>query len=151
MMENIFDTLNQYRLKVERDGKSVVDVPGLLALPAVLAVPKLSIAGMIAAPLLGYSVRLEADGKTVMAEDVVKKAADTATTAAKSIKEEIDKAFDSLSADDPEGCAPGEENAEEDSGADKDLNKEIVEELEEKAKEPEIPAIRVNPEDDAEQ
>ena len=56
---NILQELTGYRLKVEREGKSVIDVPGILCLPGLLAAPRLGIAGMIAAPLLGYNVHLE--------------------------------------------------------------------------------------------
>ena len=60
-MENksIVHEVTRYRVKVKRDGKSVIDVPGILCLPGLLTAPRLSIAGMIAAPLLGYSVHLE--------------------------------------------------------------------------------------------
>ena len=115
--KNIFDTLTQYRLKVEKDGKSVVDVPGILALPGLLAFPKLSIAGMIAAPVLGMKVRLEGgDGKPVDVEGAVRKAAETvketAAAAAKTVKEEVDKAWEAVSADDPEETEETEETAE---------------------------------------
>lgn len=115
--KNIFDTLTQYRLKVEKDGKSVVDVPGILALPGLLAFPKLSIAGMIAAPVLGMKVRLEGeDGKPVDVEGAVRKAAETvketAAAAAKTVKEEVDKAWEAVSADDPEETEEAEETAE---------------------------------------
>lgn len=117
--KNIFDTLTQYRLKVEKDGKSVVDVPGILALPGLLAFPKLSIAGMIAAPVLGMKVRLEGgDGKPVDVEGAVRKAAETvketAAAAAKTVKEEVDKAWEAVSADDPEETEEAEETEETD-------------------------------------
>ena len=85
---NILQELTGYRLKVEREGKSVIDVPGILCLPGLLAAPRLGIAGMIAAPLLGYNVHLEnGSGKPVDIESAVRKAAekvmDTAGTAAR--------------------------------------------------------------------
>ena len=52
MAKSIFDELTSYRVKVERDGKEIVNVPGILALPLALAAPKASIIGTIAAPLL---------------------------------------------------------------------------------------------------
>ena len=42
-MKNIIDELTAYRLKVARDGKEIVNVPGILALPGVLVAPKISI------------------------------------------------------------------------------------------------------------
>ena len=92
-----------------------MNVPGILALPGLLIAPKLSIAGMIAAPLLGCSIHLEnEDGREVDLGKAVKEAAgtvaETAAAAAKTVREEINKAWDELSADDPEGCPEGEEN-----------------------------------------
>ena len=115
MAKNFFDELTGYRVKVERDGKEIVNVPGILALPGLLIAPKLSIAGMIAAPLLGCKIHLEnEDGGEVDIGKAVKEAADTvadtAASAARTVREEIEKAWEDLSADDPEGCPEGEEN-----------------------------------------
>ena len=138
MAKNFFDELTGYRVKVERDGREIVNVPGLLALPGLLVAPKLSIVGMIAAPLLGCSVHLENEGgKEIDIGKAVKEAADTvadtATTAAKTVKEEIEKAWDELSADDPEGCPEGEENEEDPA--------------DQTNTEDDIPTIHVNPDD----
>ena len=116
-MKNIIDELTAYRLKVARDGKEIVNVPGILALPGVLVAPKISIFGTIAASLLGCDIHLENEnGKKVDIAKAVKDAAetvaDTATTAAKTVRDEFEKAWDELSADDPEGCPPGEEDNE---------------------------------------
>ena len=119
-MKSIIDELTAYRLKIARDGKEIVNVPGILALPGVLVAPKISIIGTIAASLLGCDIHLENEnGKSVDIGKAVKDAAETvadkATAAAKTVKEEFDKAWDELSADDPEGCPLGEENEEEPS------------------------------------
>ena len=115
---SIIDELTAYRLKVARDGKEIVNIPGILALPGVLVAPKVSIIGTIAASLLGCDIHLENEdgkkidiGKTV--KDATETVADTAATVAKTVKEEIDRAWDELSADDPEECPPGEENEDE--------------------------------------
>lgn len=137
-MKNFIDELAAYRLKVARDGKEILNVPGILALPGVLVAPKMSIIGTVAASLLGCDIHLEnEDGKNVdigkAVKDAAETVADTATTAAKTVREEIGKAWDELSADDPEGCPPGEENEEESAGpnnADED-----------------VPTIPVNPDD----
>ena len=118
MAKNIIDELTGYRVKVKKDGREIVNVPGILALPGALIAPKASIIGTIAASLLGCDIHLEnEDGKKVDISKAVKDAADTAAdtakTVAKTVKAEVDKAWDELSADDPEGCAPGEENEEE--------------------------------------
>ena len=138
MAKNFFDELTGYRVKVERDSREIVNVPGLLALPGLLVAPKLSIVGMIAAPLLGCSVHLENEGgKEIDIGKAVKEAADTvadtATAAAKTVKEEIEKAWDELSADDPEGCPEGEENEEDPA--------------DQTNTEDDIPTIHVNPDD----
>ena len=139
MAKSILDEMTAYRVKVERDGREIVNVPGILALPAALIAPKLSVFGMIAAPLLGCSLHLEneAGQKTDIGKAVREAAdtiADTAATAAKTVKEEINKAWDAISADDPEGCPEGEENEEETTGQDNDA--EVV-----------PPEIQVKPED----
>ena len=138
MAKSIIEELTGYRVKVRKDGKEIVNVPGILALPVALAAPKAGIIGMVAAPLLGCSVHLEnEDGKEVDVGKAVKEAADTvvdtATTAAKTVKEEIEKAWSDLSADDPEECPAGEETEEE--PADQSNAEE------------EVPTIKVNPED----
>ncbi len=157
-MENKIRNLTQYRLKVERDGKSVVDMPGLLCLPGLLAAPRLSIAGMVVAPLLGYNIHLEnEEGAEVNFEDTVRKAADTAietaTSAAKVIKEEIEKAFQAVSDDDPADAEETEASpeTEEESAAAEASNEEIVEDLEKQVKEDDVPTIQVNPDESAEE
>ncbi len=156
--KNIFETLTQYRLKVEKDGKSVMDVPGILALPCMLAAPRMSIAGLVAAPLFGMKVHLESkDGQPADIEETVRKAAetvkDTATAAAKTIKEEIDKAWEAVSADDPaEEQEPEKPEASQDASApeetpaatEEDTVQDIVEDLE-KHEEEDVPTIHVNP------
>ena len=122
-MKSIFDELTGYRLKVERDGKEIVNVPGILALPGALIAPRASIIGTVAASLLGCSIHLEdGNGKNVDIGKTVRDAADTvvdtAATAAKTVREELGKAWDQLSADDPEECPRGEENEDAAEGND---------------------------------
>ena len=143
MAKSILEELTSYRVKVEREGKEIVNVPGIVALPVALLAPKASIIGAIAAPLLGCNIHLEnGDGKEIDVGKTVKDAADTvmdtAATAARSMKEEIEKAWDALSADDPEGCPEGQENAEEEEAPEQSAPKE------------EVPTIHVNPEDSEE-
>ena len=138
MSRNMIEELTSYRVKVERDGREILNVPGILALPIALAAPKASILGTIAAPLLGCSVHLENDsGRDVDVGKAVKDAAsavgETAAAAARTVREELQKAWDEISADDPEGCPEGEENEEEPAGQD--------------SPEKDIPTIHVNPDD----
>ncbi len=137
-MKSMIDELTAYRLKVARNGKEIVNIPGILALPGVLVAPKMSIVGTVAASLLGCDIHLESEngkkvdiGRTV--KDAAETVADTAATAARTVREEIEKAWDELSADDPEGCPLGEENEEESSG--------------QNDAEEDIPTIRAKPED----
>lgn len=143
MAKSFLEELTSYRVKVEKEGREIVNVPGIIALPVALLAPKASIIGAIAAPLLGCNIHLEnGDGKEIDVGKTVKDAADTvmdtAATAARSMKEEIEKAWDALSADDPEGCPEGEENAEEEKAPEQPAPKE------------EVPTIHVNPEDSEE-
>ena len=137
-MKSFFDELTGYRVKVKKNGKEIVNVPGILVLPGLFVAPKVSIIGMVAAPLLGCDIHLENEnGKEIDVGKAVKEATDTvvdkATTAAKTVKEEIEKAWDELSSDDPEGCPEGQEN--EDDAAEQDNAED------------DIPTIHVNPED----
>ena len=108
-MKSFFDELTGYRVKVVRNGKEVVNVPGILALPGMLIAPKMSLIGMVAAPLLENE-----NGQAVDVGKAVREAADTVVDTAKktvrTVKEEMDKAWEAVSADDPE--TEGEEGAE---------------------------------------
>ena len=119
-MKSFMDELTGYRVKVERDGKELLNVPGILALPAALIAPKVSIIGTIAASLLGCSIHLEgSDGKEVDVGETVRKTAETvaetAGNVAKTVREEVEKAWESVSADYPEECPAGKENEEDEA------------------------------------
>ncbi len=133
MAKSFIEELTGYRVKVEKDGKEIVNVPGILAFPILLAAPKAGILGMAAAPLLGCNIHLENEtGKEVDIGKAVKNAADNLENAARSVKETIEKAWDELSADDPEGCPFGMENEDE---------------PEAEKPEEDIPTIEVKPDD----
>ena len=111
MAKSFLEELTSYRVKVEKEGREIMNVPGIIALPVALLAPKASIIGAIAAPLLGCNIHLEnGDGKEIDVGKTVKDAADTvmdtAATAARSMKEEIEKAWDALSGDELLGLAP---------------------------------------------
>lgn len=147
MAKSIFDELTGYRLKVERDGREIVNIPGIMALPGALIAPKMSIIGTVAASLLGCDIHLEGeDGGDVNIADTVRKAAetvaDTAKETAKTIKEEMDRAWESVSADDP-----SDETDDDPPRAEDESGEEIAQEPEQDSR---IPTIQVNP-DDSEQ
>ena len=146
-MKNILDELTAYRVKVERDGKEVVNVPGLLALPCLLAAPKMSIIGIVAAPLLGCSIRVEnGNGKEVDVRKTVQETAesivDTAKKTARTIEEEINKVWESVSADDFDEEADTAEEPE--AGEEPEAEEEPETDEEETG---DIPTIRVKPDD----
>jgi hypothetical protein len=150
--KSFFETLTQYRLRVEKDGKDVVNVSSLFALPGLLMAPKLSLTGLIAAPLLGLRVHLESeDGETVDMEDAVRKATDavkeSVVSTGRTIKEQVDKAWEAVSSDYPEEEALENEEENAESPEAKDVsNEDIVEEL--KAHEEEdVPTIEVKSDD----
>ena len=158
--KNIFEDLTRYRVKVDRDGKTVVDIPGIICLPGLIAAPRWSIAGIIAAPLLGYNVRLENEsGETVNVEDTVRKAAEavreSAATMAKAVREEMDKAWEEISAEDQEAEDEAKENTGDNAGENAEpqaagdtTNQDIVEDL--KAhEENDVPTIEVETDDDS--
>ena len=154
---NFLKDLTRYRVKLEKDGKSVVDLPGILCLPGLLAAPRLSVASVIAAPLLGYSVRLENEnGKAVDVENAIRKTAETvmetAADTARTIQEEIDKAWQAVSADDPESDESKEDVDSEDTSVqdDGESNEDIVEDLK-KHETDDIPTIQVNRDDSAQE
>ena len=169
-MKSIFDELTEYRLKVERDGKEIVNVPGIFALPAALLAPKASILGTVAASLLGCGIHLENEnGQNVNVGEKVRKAADavvgSAKEAAKTIKEEIDKAWEEASAEkpesdespepaggeepeeDPESEAQAAEPVDEVSARAAEANEEILDELQRHAG-GSVPTIQVDPEEE---
>ena len=150
--KSFFETLTQYRLRVEKDGKDVVNVSSIFALPGLLMAPKLSITGLMAAPLLGLKVHLESeDGEAVDMEEAVRKAAEavkeSVVTTTKTIKEEMDKAWEAVSSDYSEEDVTEDAEENEEVPEEKDVsNKDIVEEL--KAhEENDAPTIEVKPDD----
>ena len=83
----------------------------------------------------------------------IRKATDTLADTAKTVKEEIGKAWDEMSAEDrpvandPEGSPVGEQKSVVEEPAAENI-KEIVGDLKKQEK-PDVPTIQVNPEDKA--
>ncbi len=159
MAKSFVDELFGYRVKVERDGKEVVNIPGILALPGLLVSPRMSILGMVAAPLLGCKIRVEnEDGGEVDLGKKVQEAAetvvDTAKKTARTIEEEINRAWESVSADDPEEATDSDASDEQEDEPDQEATQEaaaetvedIVEELEQHDAD-DVPTIDVKSDD----
>ena len=164
-MKNIIEELISYRVKVEKDGKEIVNIPSIIAIPGALIAPKVSIVGTVAASLLGCNIHVENDkGTKVDVSERTRKATDTLADTAKTVKEEIDKAWDTISSDDPEerpvandpegspvandpeGSSVGEQKAAGEEPVAENI-KEIVKDLK---KQDNIPTIQVNPENSTE-
>ena len=121
--KSFVEELLGYRVKVEREGKEIFNVPGILALPGLLFSPKMSALGMIAAPLLGCNIHLESeDGKEVDMGKAVQEAAETvigtAKTTMKKVEEAVNQAWESVSEDVPEEKPEAKETAAEEAAKD---------------------------------
>jgi len=117
--KSFVEELLGYRVKVERDGKEIFNVPGILALPGLLFSPKMSAFGIIAAPLLGCNIHLEnEDGKEVDMGKAVQDAAETVISTAKAtmkkVEEAVNQAWETVSEE-----APEEKPEDKDTAAEK--------------------------------
>ena len=92
---NLIQKLYRYRLKIDRKGTPIVNLSSLFCIPCLILAPHMSIAGIILSLVLGYHIRLEAEGDVGDLEETVRAAAEkvkqTVGTATKTIREEIEK------------------------------------------------------------
>lgn len=122
--KNFLQELAEYRVRIERNGREIVNIPGILCLPGLLAAPKMSIAGLAAASLLGCSVHMghEEEKEKADLEQAVKNAAETVMNrvgaTAKTVAEQFEKAWQDMTAADESGADEAEEKTaqEEESG-----------------------------------
>ena len=96
-VKNFLQKLYSFRLKVDRNGKSIINVSSLFGLICLIFAPHVTIISTVAALLLGYQFRFESedmDDKEL--EERIRRAARNvksgATSAVKSIQTEISKA-----------------------------------------------------------
>ena len=96
-VKNIFQKMYHFRVKVDKQGKPIVNVSSLFGLACLLFAPHMTLVGVIASLVLGYSIHFETedmDDKEL--EERFRKAAQNVKTgamnAAKSIQNEINKA-----------------------------------------------------------
>ncbi len=93
---DIFQKLYHHRLRIDRNGKTILNWSSLFSLACLLLAPHMTIVGAVIALLMGYHISLESDGEEDtefqerfrQAADTVKK---TASAAARTIKTEIEK------------------------------------------------------------
>ena len=93
---SIFQKLYNYRLKIDRKGKTILNWSSLFSLLCLILAPHMTVIGIILSLVLGYHISLETDGGDEEFEQRVRQAADTvrktATVAARTIREEVGKA-----------------------------------------------------------
>lgn len=140
---NLLQKLYRYRLKIDRKGTTIVNLSSLFCIPCLLLAPHMSIAGIIISLVLGYHISLESEGDTGDLEETLRNAAETvkqtASSAAKTIRQEIDKARSSGApaarqspAEAPETAAPAQAPApQEIQVTPRASGEEIVEDLKE--------------------
>lgn len=95
--KNFLQKMYHLRLKVDKQGKPIVNVSSIFGLACLIFAPHMTIVGIIAALLLGYQFKVESeDMDDAELEERIRKAAQNvktgAMTAAKSIQTEINKA-----------------------------------------------------------
>ncbi len=109
----LFQKLCSYRLRIDRNGKTVVNWSSLFSLACLILAPHMSIAGIILSLILGYHINLETDEEDGELEERIRQAADTvkrtATAAARTVRDEVEKA---RAAHEPEKPKTAERKAE---------------------------------------
>ncbi len=93
---NLFQKLCSYRLRIDRNGKTVVNWSSLFSLACLILAPHMSIAGIVLSLILGYHISLETEEVDGDLEERIRQAADTvkrtATAAARTVRDEVEKA-----------------------------------------------------------
>ena len=142
---NLFQKLCSYRLRIDRNGKTVVNWSSLFSLACLILAPHMSIAGIVLSLILGYHISLETEEVDGDLEERIRQAADTvkrtATAAARTVRDEVEKA---RAGHEPEKTKAAERKAEpvkeaaaprraDDPVREPAVNQDVVEELEKHA------------------
>ena len=142
---NLFQKLCSYRLRIDRNGKTVVNWSSLFSLACLILAPHMSIAGIVLSLILGYHISLETEEVDGDLEERIRQAADTvkrtATAAARTVRDEVEKA---RAGHEPEKTKAAERKAEpvKETAAPRSadaparesaVNQDVVEELEKHA------------------
>ena len=95
--KNFLQKMYHFRVKVDKQGKPIVNVSSIFGIACLLFAPHMTLIGLIASLLMGYSVRFESeDMDDAELEERIRRAAQNvkngAMGAARSIQSEISKA-----------------------------------------------------------
>ena len=137
--KNIFQKMYNFRVKVNKQEKPIINVSSIFALACLIFAPHVTIIGTVAALVMGYSVRFESedmDNKEL--EERLRKMAQNvkagAQTAAKSIQNEINKAREQKAATTPaEAQKAAEQTVQKAQAA--PSNEELLQDLQSHAQE----------------
>ena len=75
--KNILQKLYNYRLKIDRNGKTILNFSSLFSLACLIFAPHMTIAGLILSLVLGYHINLETEQNDERLEDTFRQAAET--------------------------------------------------------------------------
>ena len=93
---NILQKLYNYRFRIDRNGKTIVNLSSLFSLACLLLAPHMTIAGVIISLLLGYHIEFVNEADDTDIEDRILQAADTvkktASAAVRTIRDEVGRA-----------------------------------------------------------
>jgi len=142
---NLFQKLCSYRLRIDRNGKTVVNWSSLFSLACLILAPHMSIAGIVLSLILGYHISLETDEVDGDLEERIRQAADTvkrtATAAARTVRDEVEKARAGYEPEKPKAAERKAEPVKEAAAPrsadapvrEPTVNQDVVEELEKHA------------------
>jgi len=132
--KNFFQKMYHFRVKVNKQDKPIVNVSSLFGLACLLFAPHMTIVGVVAALIMGYSIRFESedmDDKEL--EERLRKMAQNvksgAQAAAKSIQTEINKAREQKAAATPAEAQKAAEQIAEKAQAAGPSNEELLKDL----------------------
>ena len=132
--KNIFQKMYDFRVKVNKQDKPIINVSSIFALACLIFAPHVTIIGSIAALVMGYTFRFESedmDNKEL--EERLRKMAQNvktgAQTAAKSIQNEINKAREQKAAATPAEAPKAAEQVVEKAQAAVPSNEELLKDL----------------------
>ena len=132
--KNFLQKMYNFRVKVDRKGKPIVNVSSIFGLACLIFAPHMTIVGVAAALILGYQIHFESEDDNGEIEERIRKAAENVksgvTGAAKSIQKEINR----VTAEKQAARQPEQQPVK--AAASAPSNEELLNELQEKAAEP---------------